>query len=87
MMDIHYMSSTLHARWGPRLRHLRRQRGLSVAKLARLADVDQGQLSKAERGLAGLGDDARIRLAHALGKRVEEIFEYPSDPTTAREVG
>jgi transcriptional regulator with XRE-family HTH domain len=80
MSDTHVMSlvlSELQVRWGDGIRGLRQQRDLSLAKLARLADIDQGHLSRIENGASGVGDEARFRLAAALGVRVEEIFCYP----------
>lgn len=67
----------LDASWGARIRELRDERGLSATRLARMADVDHTHLRKVEHGDARFGDDARIRLARALGVRVEEIFVYP----------
>lgn len=81
MSDTHAMSlvlSELQVRWGEGIRHLRQQRSLSLTRLARLADIDQGQLSKIENGTCGVGDEARYRIAAALGVRVEEIFKYPN---------
>lgn len=68
--------------WGERIRELRDERGLSLNQLSRDAEIDQSQLWKAERGERGLGDEARMRLAGALGVRVEAIFVYPD---TSRE--
>ncbi|MBL4760484.1 MAG: helix-turn-helix transcriptional regulator [Mariprofundaceae bacterium] len=52
-------------------RHIRKQRSaqrptLSINKLAILAEVDSGQLSRAERGLSGLSIDALQRIANVL---------------------
>lgn len=52
-------------------RHIRKQRNakrptLSINKLAVLAEVDPGQLSRAERGLSGLSIDALQRVANVL---------------------
>lgn len=63
--------------WGTTVRKLRKERGLSLEKLAETARIDPGHLSKFERGLAGIGDETRVRLAQALGKRASEIFTYP----------
>lgn len=73
--------TSLQARWGSRIKTLRQEKGLSVTALARLAEIDQGQLSRVENGKEKLGDDGRIRLAAALGVRVEDVFTYPD--TTA----
>jgi len=63
--------------WGELIRAARTQMGLSLEVLAERAGMDTSHLSRAERGLAGVGDDSRIRLAAALGQRVEDLFPYP----------
>lgn len=70
-------TADLLQRWGEILRETRRSQGLSLEALANRAGVDTTHLSKAERGLAGFGDDARIRIAVALEKRVSDLFPYP----------
>jgi transcriptional regulator with XRE-family HTH domain len=72
-MTVNDLKST----WGDRIRELREERGLSLNYLARVSEIGQSQLWKVEQGERGLSDDARIRLARALGVRVEEIFTYP----------
>lgn len=67
----------LRAEWGAKIRAARQERGLTVSKLARLADVDQGNLSRVERGVQGVSDDMRMRIAAALGVEVSELFAYP----------
>lgn len=69
--------STLKVEWGKRIRSARQDRQLSVVKLAELVDCDPGGLSRVERGLHGAGDEMRMKLAAALGVRVEELFPYP----------
>lgn len=70
-------TNDLLQRWGQIIRKTRRDQGLSLEALAGRAGVDTGHLSKAERGLAGFGDEARIRLATALGRSVHDLFPYP----------
>lgn len=67
---------------GHRIRDLRRERNpeLSVNKLAIMAEVDPGQLSRAERGLAGLSIDALVRIANALNTSLADLV----DPIKAR---
>lgn len=72
----------LRKQWGERIRGLREERGLSANKLAQMAEIHPSNLWKAEHGTAGLGDEARIRLASALGVQVAEVFAYP-DTTRA----
>jgi transcriptional regulator with XRE-family HTH domain len=63
------------------LRHLRRARTLSQADLAKLADVSQQTISKAERGVLHLTPDVQIRIATILGAPRSEVF-----PTQAEAV-
>lgn len=67
----------LQIQWGRRLRAARRTAGLSIRGLERASGVDRSQLSRVENGLAGLGTDARIRVALAVRRRVEDLFPYP----------
>lgn len=68
--------------WGARVRKARHDLGLSLETLAAMSGIDLAHLSRGERGLAGFGDDSRIRLAAALGKRVEDLFPYPETTET-----
>lgn len=71
----------LARKWGDRIRKARQEQGLSLETLALRVGMDAGHLSRGERGLAGIGDDYRIRLASALGQRVEDLFPYPAETT------
>lgn len=51
--------------------------GLTLGELARQTSIHKGQLSRVENGLMGIGDEGRIRIAAALGRRVEDLFPYP----------
>jgi len=70
---------------GRRIRELRQTRTpeISVNKLAVMAEVDAGQLSRAERGLAGLSIDALVRVANALNTSLADLV----DPIKARAGG
>lgn len=70
-------TNELQTQWGRRIRAARIRAGLSLRATARRADIDKGQLSRAETGDTGLGDGARIRLASVLGRSVSELFPYP----------
>lgn len=70
-------TNELQTQWGRRIRAARNRAGLSLRETARRADIDKGQLSRAETGDTGLGDGARIRLASVLGRSVNELFPYP----------
>ena len=50
-----------------RLRIEREARGLSLRGAARLADIDPGQLSRVERGTAGMTLNSFLRLSRVLG--------------------
>lgn len=51
----------------PPLRAVRHARGLSLRKVAELAQIDVGHLSRVERGSAGLSVAALARLTRVLG--------------------
>ena len=53
----------------PSLREIREERRLSLREAARRAGIDPTQLSRVERGRAGLSVDAAARLAAVLGMR------------------
>lgn len=82
------MASNLSMVWGRRIKHIRLELGLSQRATAARAEIDQGYLSRIENGETagrGIGDEVRMRLAQALGVRVEDIFSYPdtTDQETA----
>lgn len=79
------MTYTIQRRWGDAIRALRVEHGLSVSALARTVGLDPSHLWRAEQGQAGLGDELRIRLAEALGVRVESIFSYPDTSSEGTE--
>ena len=70
-------TNELQTQWGRRLRAARTRAGLSLRETSRRAEIDKGQLWRAEAGETGLGDRARIRLAAVLGRSVSELFPYP----------
>jgi transcriptional regulator with XRE-family HTH domain len=53
----------------PSLREIREKRRLSLRETARRSRIDPAQLSRVERGRAGLSVDAAARLAAVLGMR------------------
>ncbi|WP_283108119.1 helix-turn-helix transcriptional regulator [Streptomyces sp. LRE541] len=55
------------------IRFRRRALNMSLARLAALTGIDKGHLSKAERGLAGLGDDYIRKIADALDVTPDDI--------------
>ncbi|MDQ6960551.1 MAG: helix-turn-helix transcriptional regulator [Mariprofundaceae bacterium] len=66
---------------GGRIRALRQSQYpvLSIHRLAVLAEVDPGQLSRAERGLAGLSLDALERIAAALNASLGTLVDPESE--------
>lgn len=78
-------TATLRVEWGNRIRAERTAQDIGLNELARLADMDPGNLSRIENGKQGVGDDLRMRLANALGKRVEDLFSYPEEPVGGTE--
>jgi transcriptional regulator with XRE-family HTH domain len=70
----------LNARWGRRLTEAREALELSIRELARRTDIHVSHLARFERGEAGLGDEARIRVAAEVGQQVAALFPYPEIP-------
>ena len=68
-------------RWGEAIRKARTDLRLSILELATRVGMDPGHLSRVERGLAGIGDEYRVALAEALGRRANDLFTYdPESP-------
>jgi transcriptional regulator with XRE-family HTH domain len=57
------------------LRELRKQRGLTIAQTAVLADVSVATISRAERGLQTLRPDSVVRISKALKVTPRRITE------------
>ena len=73
----------LREQWGANLRDARERAGLSQNALARLAGgADPSNISKIERGLVGVSDELKTRLASALGVPVGELFPFPDRAKT-----
>lgn len=70
-------------RFGARLRELRRSRGMTQARLAELAEVTVGYISRLEAGSGGaVGLDLLARLATALGGTVADLVPSEEVPDT-----
>ncbi|WP_162305880.1 helix-turn-helix domain-containing protein [Oleisolibacter albus] len=67
---------------GPRLRALREERGLSLARLAAAAGMSKGELSKLENGVRPLRPDHVLRLGRAMGLNPEALLA-PGSPLLA----
>lgn len=72
------------AQFGERLRHLRRQRGLTLAEVAERSGLAISTISKAERGLTALTYDRLLSLARAFDL---ELGPFIADPVTASRAG
>ncbi len=57
-------------RIGGELSVLRHRRQLTQAELAKLTGIDQGEISKIERGASNATEDTLARLARALGAQL-----------------
>lgn len=68
------------AEFGPRLKGLREDKGLTPTALASHAGVTPGYIHQLERGARGdrLAAPVALRIARALGVTVEELLE-PAD--------
>ena len=79
MTDICKHNKKMHV--GHRIRELRTREKWSVAKLATLAGVDPGFLSRLERGISSYSPETLKKLADALGMTVAEL--HGTQPTLA----
>ena len=81
------MADGLRATWGANLRAARTAAGWSLGDLARAAGgrTDPSNLSKIERGLVGVSDDMKTRLAAALGVPVGELFRSQTGRRSRRD--
>ena len=71
------MTTKTRATVPPPLRLVRKAKGLSQEEVAELAGLDQGWLSRAERGEANLSVNALYRIARALEMRELELAVIP----------
>lgn len=70
------MDPTTRVDWG---RRIRTRRGpISQQRLAELAGVDQGTISRIEKGTMKVSDDLKWRIAGALGCPVDALFPWPA---------
>ncbi len=62
---------------GHNIRSLRKaiEPAISINRLAAAAEIDPGQLSRAERGLAGLSLPALVRIADTLGVSLARLID------------
>jgi DNA-binding XRE family transcriptional regulator len=67
----------LFLRWGKAVRVAREGQGRTQAGLARCARTTQSTISKIELGDLAPSDVLKVRIAHALGRQVDELFDFP----------
>jgi transcriptional regulator with XRE-family HTH domain len=67
---------------GTAIRVLRYNRGLTITELASLARVNNGYLSRIERGLQQGTAPVLKRIADALGVAVSEVAQPAAQPAT-----
>ncbi len=71
----------IHKVVGHNIRSLRKsiEPPVSINRLATAAEIDPGQLSRAERGLAGLSLPALVRVAETLGIPVIRLIDQQAE--------
>lgn len=62
--------------WGWRIRSRRAEVDLSLRDLAAVLAINTGHLSRIERGLIGVGDGLRLRIADALDSEPDSLWSY-----------
>ena len=65
---------------GPRIRRARRERGMTLERLAAAAGTSAAHLSRLESGERQPSLDGALRLAMGLGVPFSELFEEPEEP-------
>jgi transcriptional regulator with XRE-family HTH domain len=73
-------------RLGAKIRQLRRGRGLTLVRLADLADLSNPFLSQLERGLTRVSMDSLHRIARALGTTAPGLLAASTSETSAPHV-
>jgi transcriptional regulator with XRE-family HTH domain len=69
---------------GPRLRHIRQGKGMTMDELATAASIDKGFLSRLERGTKQPSIDTVLRLSAALEVPVGQLFGEQTAQDTVR---
>src|SRR5246127_4832280 len=78
------LPTRISASIGPRLRHLRLERGFPVETLAAAAGLDKGFLSRLERGTKRPSVETVLRLSAALEVPVGQLFGEQTTDETVR---
>jgi transcriptional regulator with XRE-family HTH domain len=79
----HPSDAALRTELGAAIRQLRKERGLTLVQLARLADLSHPFLSQLERGLTRPSMPSLHRIARALGTTQQALFVQAVDPVAA----
>lgn len=77
---------SLRVQWGQRLRERREELRLSRHEVARRVGTSEPYYRRIERGEIGAqgpSDEMRMRIAGALGCRVEDVWTYPEPDQAA----
>jgi transcriptional regulator with XRE-family HTH domain len=69
---------------GPRLRHMRQEKGMTLEALAAAAGLDKGFLSRLERGAKQPSVETVLRLSAALEVQVGQLFGERTSKDTVR---
>ena len=72
------MERLIYVRWGRRIRETR-QGIYTQGQLARIIGVSKGTMSKYESGALHVPDAAKVRIAGALHRSLDELFTWPID--------
>ena len=78
------LAEKLDSTIGPRLRHIRLERGFTVEALAAAAGLDKGFLSRLERGTKRPSVETVLRLSTALDVPVGQLFGEQTTDDTVR---
>lgn len=65
--------------FGKNLRLIRKSKGLSMEKLADLAEFEYSQISRIELGQINTSIDTVFKLAKALSVEPKELFDFKSE--------
>lgn len=66
--------------FGDQIRKLRKEKGISMEKLAEQADIEYSQIAKIEKGKINTTISTVFTLANALNLPVEDLFEVDFTP-------
>jgi transcriptional regulator with XRE-family HTH domain len=83
MAQLHTTSASLYAETGRRIRDLRREKGLSQARLAAAVDLSRTSITNIERGRQKLLLHTLQDIANALGVESQDLLPRRSSSTTS----